>query len=614
MELRSTKEKSQQSGRAKGAEVKNGASRRESIKGASENVRPPTTTSISTVQEKNTSAQDGNNSHEIVEENKRLKLENKALRLETEKAIETYHQSQEVLQDFAKKVEVQKQQLQSADQTILSLQQKLTDVSKDLERKHNELAQWKGEADRRSTEINEISAGLQQKESEVAKFNETITSLRNDLVLKSTDNKNFKKEIDDLRQSLQQVHNESRYLQDENYRLQQATTPAWPQSSPVHGQYSSYPDRRQRNQDEFYRQSMQNSMHNFASSTPRNPDQQNGTSAGNRSHTNQVSGTGSAKLKTYNGSTNWNAYHKQFEIHARRNGWDEEEKKENLFLHLESEAAEFFDTIEAETSSYGEIIERMGWMFGKKELPQTMRVTFENMRQKSDESLEQWAGRVRSVAQSAFIGLPVTYKTDESIRKFCQGLFDKDIATTSAIQKFDTLEQAINFVRSYNEVAKSIYGTSKKVRTVSFARECSDSDDDAYEVRQITRGRSNLRRNPSQRLPVKYNASDERTELTDSELKDKLASVLDAMAEMKNMFESRYGKSRDRSRSKSPDLSQIVCFHCKEKGHIKSRCPNLKNVTDVCYYCQEEGHRQYNCPKREADEKPVESIKSNLNC
>ena len=99
-----------------------------------------------------------------------------------------------------------------------------------------------------------MSVGLHQKESEDAKLNETMISLRNDLVLKSTDKKNFKKETDDLRQSLQQVLNKSRYLQDENYRLQQATTPAfnnlpaWPQSSP----YSSYPDRRQRIQDEFF--------------------------------------------------------------------------------------------------------------------------------------------------------------------------------------------------------------------------------------------------------------------------------------------------------------------------------------------------------------------------
>ena len=139
---------------------------------------------------------------------------------------------------------------------------------------------------------------------------------------------------------------------------------------------------------------------NYAINQPRSPYTPN-------LHFNNHQGRNQMKLKVYYGNTNWEAYYKQFQVFAYRQGWWPDEQKENLFLNLSGVAVDYYYSMCMDVDDIDAIAETMNWRFGKKELPTTLRSTFENMKQIVDESLDEWAERVRSTALGAFMGLPV---------------------------------------------------------------------------------------------------------------------------------------------------------------------------------------------------------------
>src|SRR4051812_34867884 len=75
--------------------------------------------------------------------------------------------------------------------------------------------------------------------------------------------------------------------------------------------------------------------------------------------------------------------------------------------------------------------------------------------------------------------------------------------------------------------------------------------------------------------------------------------------------------------SHARDISQLLCYNCKETGHYASHCPENKNgkgtrksgyadkmksVRDpslvTCYKCNESGHYAYKCPEEELQARP----------
>ena len=48
---------------------------------------------------------------------------------------------------------------------------------------------------------------------------------------------------------------------------------------------------------------------------------------------------------------------------------------------------------------------------------------------------------------------------------------------------------------------------------------------------------------------------------------------------------------------KESTKDSVVCFGCKETGHVKRDCPKGQGG-QVCYNCQKIGHISANCPER----------------
>ena len=121
------------------------------------------------------------------------------------------------------------------------------------------------------------------------------------------------------------------------------------------------------------------------------------------------------------------------------------------------------------------IIKRFEARFGVKELTETPKANFRQAYQKPEESLEDWAGRVMTLAIPAFVDLPDEYLKTEAIAKFCQGCSDKDTAKHACFEHPSTMEEALNLVKHHQYISQAVDGKKGTKRKWGYGESCAVS-------------------------------------------------------------------------------------------------------------------------------------------
>ena len=143
--------------------------------------------------------------------------------------------------------------------------------------------------------------------------------------------------------------------------------------------------------------------------------------------------------------------------------WSETESKDYLMWSLEGKALDFFTitTADIEKYSFYRIIKILEARLGVKELTETSKAKFHQAYQKPEESLEDWADRVMTLATPAFVDLPDGYLKTEAIAKFCQGCSDKDAAKHACFEHPPTMEEALNLIKHHQYISSQVVDGKK---------------------------------------------------------------------------------------------------------------------------------------------------------
>ncbi|KAH3876913.1 hypothetical protein DPMN_000765 [Dreissena polymorpha] len=110
---------------------------------------------------------------------------------------------------------------------------------------------------------------------------------------------------------------------------------------------------------------------------------------------------------------------------------------------------------------YLEVIDKLERRFGYRELPETARVTFSSARQGEEESVDNWAYRVLTLAGKAFRDLPEEYIMQESILRFCMGAKEIEAGEQVINQRPVSIEQAIEKLKWAIHTHWLMYGRPK---------------------------------------------------------------------------------------------------------------------------------------------------------
>ena len=185
------------------------------------------------------------------------------------------------------------------------------------------------------------------------------------------------------------------------------------------------------------------------------------------------------KALRFDGKTNWLSFKKKFNSYRKVMKWSETESKDYLMWSLEGKALDFFTiTSDIEKYSFRKIIKKLEARFGVKELTETSKVKFQQASQRPDESLEDWADRVMTLATPAFVDLPEDHLKQEAIAKFSQGCCDKDAGKHACFEHPSTMEEALNLVKHHQYISQAVDGKqSKKGNDVSVNAVQSTSED-----------------------------------------------------------------------------------------------------------------------------------------
>ena len=152
------------------------------------------------------------------------------------------------------------------------------------------------------------------------------------------------------------------------------------------------------------------------------------------------------KALVFDGRGSWQAFLTKFEKYAGIFEWDDFEKRDFLCLCLTDKASEYYALVmdrEVELG-YIEVVDKLERRFGYRELPETARVTFSGARQGEEESVDDWADRVLTLAGKAFRDLPEEYMVQESILRFCMGAKEREAGEQVINQRPVSIEQAID--------------------------------------------------------------------------------------------------------------------------------------------------------------------------
>ena len=169
------------------------------------------------------------------------------------------------------------------------------------------------------------------------------------------------------------------------------------------------------------------------------------------------------KALRFDGKTNWLSFKKTFDSYRKVMRWSEEKSKDYLNWSLEGKALDFLTItkIDLEKYSFRKIMKKLEIRFWVKKLTETSKAKFRQAFQKQDESLEDWADRVMTLAIPAFVDLPEDH-LKKAIARFCQGCTDKEPAKHACFEQPETMEEALNLVKHHQYISQAVDGKKAK--------------------------------------------------------------------------------------------------------------------------------------------------------
>lgn len=120
--------------------------------------------------------------------------------------------------------------------------------------------------------------------------------------------------------------------------------------------------------------------------------------------------------------------------------------------------------------------------FDRKDQPNIIRRQLQEIQQKADETLEEFAERIEDLSTEAYPDSPEFFRSTITIDAFLRGCLEKRAALVTLDKDPKTLDEAVQHMKSAVTNQKLIMGTKKDVRRMTF-----EEKDDIYNTEDVNR-------------------------------------------------------------------------------------------------------------------------------
>ena len=274
------------------------------------------------------------------------------------------------------------------------------------------------------------------------------------------------------------------------------------------------------------------------------------------------------RLDKFNGTSSWDDYVNQFDKMAAIADWSENVKADALHLVLGGVALHYYENLAPEVKHNPiRLRQAMSERFGPDLPAEAQRTAFSNLERKDKESFREFADRVRETALRAY---PNAQESEESLMvpAFLRGLGYPEACMHNLNKSHRSLDEALRGVQLYIENEKAIFGKKTKARKVGFEQtEEFEPTINTVSHKPILK---NMHEKPQN--PVASNAE------TWAKAMQQLASTLERIdGRLEKLEKPRpptpVQSSPNRPNSPVTSPRKIICFTCKQPGHIAIKCP-----------------------------------------
>ncbi|XP_052714028.1 chromosome partition protein Smc-like [Crassostrea angulata] len=151
------------------------------------------------------------------------------------------------------------------------------------------------------------------------------------------------------------------------------------------------------------------------------------------------------KLSTYDGKTEWKPYYIQFNHIAKKYMWNEREKLDKMIECLREKALKFFSSRpENVQKDFKLLCQKFKERFERKDQSHIIRRQLQEIQQKADETLEEFAERIEDLSTEAYPDSPEFFRSTITIDAFLRGCLEKRAALVTLDKDPKTLDKRFN--------------------------------------------------------------------------------------------------------------------------------------------------------------------------
>nr|XP_011442825.2 uncharacterized protein LOC105339112 [Crassostrea gigas] len=196
----------------------------------------------------------------------------------------------------------------------------------------------------------------------------------------------------------------------------------------------------------------------------------------------QSKGPSPPKMSTFDGKNDWKPFFTQFNHISSRYKWSEEQKLDKLIECLRDKALKYFSSRPiSDQKSLKKLSVKLDERFGKKDLPHIIRRQLQDVKQGSEETVEEFADKVLEMTTDGYPDTPEDCRQTVGIDAFLRGCYNKQAALIAMDKNPLTLDMATQYMKTAVTNQKLILDVRKsETRRVKFESSESESLSDMF--------------------------------------------------------------------------------------------------------------------------------------